>query len=379
MSGGFRSLELIKRSGSTSRILNLHIVHQRFGTTEAFEKQPLFRSKRLNSSMIMKHTVRGSETYLFADAQKHNVTKIILPFANDDLGIGGTNLFVGQKNFEQGLRDLAKGYDKDEDLRRDVELLEALAALPSLDPFLLRERLRLMGREPARCYFQISDADLSSMQEFVSGQVNRLIELALSGGGNTAGQINVSRQMASKILSDENAESLAPLKAALGLNGPEWVEGVFCWKGFLYYKWKFSNILAKAGHMLSVMQNVNFARCDPNTVVAVKKMRDRAATTIRVKMKLIKGLLDVYDHAFKQMTVDQNPTAFKDFLLKSPELFVDIGEHVGVASHLTSFWGFKFGANPDAALDASDLLEVFREFDRCDAVKTGTDATEMVW
>jgi hypothetical protein len=376
---GFRSLELIKRSGSTSRILNLNIVHQRFGATEAFEKQPLFRSKRLNSSMIMKHTVRGSETYLFPDAQRHNVTKIILPFANEDLGIGGTNLFVGQKNFEQALRDLAKGYDKDEDLRRDVELLEALAALPSLDPFLLRERLRLMGREPARCYFQISDADLASMQEFVSGQVNRLIELALSGSGNSAGQINISRQMASKILSDENAESLAPLKAALGLNGPEWVEGVFCWKGFLYYKWKFSNILTKAGHMLGAMQQVNFARCDPGTVQAVKKMRDRAATTIRVKMKLIKALLDVYDHAFKTMTVDQNPAAFKDFLLKSPELFVDIGEHVGVASHLTSFWGFKFGGNADAILDAADLLEVFREFDRCDAVKTGTDATEMVW
>jgi hypothetical protein len=79
------------------------------------------------------------------------------------------------------------------------------------------------------------------------------------------------------------------------------------------------------------------------------------------------------------MTVDQNPAAFKDFLLKSPELFVDIGEHIGVASHLTSFWGFKFGQNQDTALGAADLLEVFREFDRCDAVKTGTDATEMVW
>jgi hypothetical protein len=376
---GFRSLELIKRSGSTSRILNLHIVHQRFGTTEAYEKQPLFRSKRLNASMFMKHTIRGSESYLFDDTQKHNVTKIILPFANDDLAIGGTNLFVGQKNFERALRDLAKGYDTDEDLRRDVELLDALAALPSLDPFLLRERLRLMGREPARCYFQISDADLANMQEFVSSQVNRLIELALLGGGNAAGQINVSRQMASKILSDENAESLAPLKAALGLNGPEWIEGVFCWKGFLYYKWKFSNILAKAGQMLGTMQRVNFSRCDPGTMQTVKKMRERAVTTIRIKMKLIKELLDVYDDAFKKMTVDQNPAAFKDFLLKSPELFVDIGEHVGVASHLTSFWGFKFGADQDIALSAADLLEVFREFDRCDAVKTGTDATEMVW
>ena len=376
---GFRSLALIKKSGSTSRILNLHVVHQRFGATEAFQSQPLFRSKRLNSSIRMKHSVRGAESYLFADTHKRNATKIILPFANDELEIGGTNIFVGQKNFEGALRDLARGYDKDEDLRKDIELLEALAALPSLDPFLLRERLRLMGRQPARCYFQISDADLWSMQEFVSQQVNRLIELALSGGADTAAQVGVSRQMASKILSDENAESLAPLKAALGLNGQEWVDGVFCWKGFLYYKWKFVDILKRSGQMLRAMQHVSFAGCDASTVETIKKMRERAATTIRLKMKLIKGLLEVYDDAFKQMTIERSPAAFKDFLLRSPELFVDIGEHVGVASHLSSFWGFKFGADVDTLLDGTDLVEVFREFDRCDAVKIGTEVTEVVW
>jgi hypothetical protein len=375
----FRSLALIKKSGSTSRILNLHLVHERFGTTEAFNNKPLFYSKSLNRSLIMKHAVRGADHYLF-ETHKPSVTKVILPFAKDDLGIGGTNIFVGQKNFEGALQDLAGGYKDDSQLQKDAELLIALDKMPALDPFLLREQLRLMSRDPARCYFQISDADLHSMQSFVSEQVNGLIEMAFAGNGpRSSASKEVCAQMAAKILSDENAESLAPLKAALGLDGAEWADGVFCWKGFLYYKWMFGRILSKSAATLEQMQRINFARCDAMSATTAKNMRARTTSMVREKLKAMSGLLNIYDSAYKTMTVEKKPAAFKDFLLKSPAMFLEIGETAGLVSHVSSFWEFKCKNGDIGILEGPELVDVFQEFENCRTAQSGSQANEVVW
>jgi hypothetical protein len=373
----FRSLALIKKSGSTSRILNLHLVHERFGTTEAFQSKPFFFSKSLNRGLIMKHALRGADRYLF-ETPRPNVTKVILPLAKADLGIGGTNIFVGQKNFEGALQDLAGGYRDESELRKDAELLLALDKLPSLDPFLLREQLRLMGRDPARCYFQISDADLVSMQAFVSEQVNGLIEMAFAGAAKNAASKELCAQMANKILSDENADSLAPLKAALGLDGPEWADGVFCWKGFLYYKWKFNRILSASATTLDQMQHISFANCDAMSAATLKGMRARTIAMVRERLKTMLALLAVYDAAYKTMTVAKKPGPFKDFLLKSPAMFLEIGETAGAVSHISSFWNFRFKNGVVGAADAQDLIEVFQEFENCRATQ-GAQASEMVW
>ncbi len=374
----FRSLALIKKSGSTSRILNLHVVHERFGATEPFNGKPFFFSKALNRALIMKHALRGADHYLF-QSLKPSVTKVILPFAKDDLGIGGTNIFVGQKNFEGALRDLAGGYKDEAELQKDAELLVALDKLPSLDPFLLREQLRLLSRDPARCYFQISDADLNSMVAFVSEQVNGLVEMAFAGNSKSEAAKELCGQMASKIMSDENADSLAPLRAALGLDGAEWADGVFCWKGFLYYKWMFKRILAKAATTVEQMQRIGFANCDATSATTVKNMRTRTTAMIREKMKTVYTLLSIYDAAYQTMTVEKRPAAFKDFLLKSPAMFLEIGENAGTVSHVSSFWEFKFKGGALGAMEGPELIEVFQEFENCRTVQTGSQASEMVW
>ena len=47
----------------------------------------------------------------------------------------------------------------------------------------------------------------------------------------------LSVRLADKLMTDETAQSLDPLRATLQLSGDEYREGVFAWKGFLYYKW----------------------------------------------------------------------------------------------------------------------------------------------
>ena len=58
---GRRDLSLYPRGGSTARVLNLALAYERFGDTEDFTAKPLFRNKRLNRALILKHALRPHE------------------------------------------------------------------------------------------------------------------------------------------------------------------------------------------------------------------------------------------------------------------------------------------------------------------------------
>ena len=86
-----------------------------------------------------------------------------------ELKLGGRFAFIDQLNFDGMMSDLlGEGWLND---RSDRDLLTVLDGMPSLDPFLLREQLRRIGRDPARCYFEISDADMTRMFRFVEHEI----------------------------------------------------------------------------------------------------------------------------------------------------------------------------------------------------------------
>lgn len=51
-------------------------------------------------------------------------------------------------------------------------VLQLLDAVPSLDPFLLREHLRNNQIDVADCYFAISEGDQERMHNFVSQEMS---------------------------------------------------------------------------------------------------------------------------------------------------------------------------------------------------------------
>lgn len=338
----------------------------------------MFVNKKLNSSLIMKHTLRGSDNYLFPKPRA-SATKIILPFSSDDLAMGGTNIFVGQKNFAQTLIDIVGGYPNEQARKQDTDLLEAIDGLPSLDPFLLRERLLLMKRQPATCYYQISQTDLRKMQEFVGQQVQGLIEMAFGDGAGGTNVKSVSGQMASKILADENAESLAPLKSALQLEGQDWIDGVYCWKGFLYYKWLFNDMVRRAGLALKGIQTARIVFADARTLTAISGMRKRGIKKIKEEVWTVSSLLKEYDTAYQKLTAQKEPSSFKTFLLKSREMFADIGASSGVINHLVGLWEFRCSQKADLNFLGEEFIEILQEFDNYIGAETGLQPNQMDW
>jgi len=168
---------------ATSRVLNLRQIARANAHDPEHGEKPLFLSAPINTAFIIKHRVRSDETYLFASSRSV-ATKIVIPFDTSDLRAGGRSIFIDQRGFAEGLR--AAGHYSEEKLERDLFVMRLLNAIPSLDPFLLREHLRNNGIEVASCYFAISAGDQQRMHEFVSSELSQLVRMASGGGDNDA-------------------------------------------------------------------------------------------------------------------------------------------------------------------------------------------------
>ena len=138
----------METSASTARTLNLITVWKKHGEEEEYKAKPFFDSVALNRSIILKHRLRANERDVFGD-ERTSATKVILPIDLMDMRSGAQSFFIGERAFQNFLVEISRGDEAAKS--RDTDLLLALDELPSLDPFLMRERLKKAGlsRRPA--------------------------------------------------------------------------------------------------------------------------------------------------------------------------------------------------------------------------------------
>ena len=353
-----RSLRALERTASTSRVLNLLAIQADSGHRPEHAEHPLFRNRILNTALILKHRLRNDDIFLFDEARP-TATKIIIPFDRTDLGLGGQSFFVGQRGWVELLREACNDRT---DMTRDLATLRMIDMLPSLDPFLLREHLRRHGMNIAPCYFALSSGDLAQMQGFVAAEITRLIELAYRHTGRTSGA-HVAR-LVEALLSTDVDERLEPLRATLVMEGESFKEGVFSWKGFLYYKWMLTRLWPQMATVSGeIGQLVISGARDAETARYLDDARRRLQGGVVVERNAVQRAIKIYDDAFEDLIDNGKPQAFRDFLLRAPEMFISLGEKVGVISHIASYWRYRFaeGRTPTAHVD--EAIDIFQDFE----------------
>jgi hypothetical protein len=355
----YRSLGGLEKTASTSRVLNLAAVASQNAGDPDYDASPFFKAASLNGAVIIKHRLRADEQYIFEKSRRVS-TKVIIPFERTDLSLGGRSLFVGQRGWQDLLNQL-RGTADDE--ARDLALLEALDELPSLDPFLLREHLRRRDFKIANCYFAISTADLERMQRFVSGEISKLVELAY-GGGASGGLANANiSKLVSLLLSGQDDTRLEPLRLTLGLEGNNFREGIFSWKGFLYYKWVLNSLWPELREVIAELTEIKVVGPrDFEMLNQVKEVGGRVNQAILGQVRKVRMSLQVYDDAFAELTQAGNPMAFRNFLLKSPEMFISLGERTGMVSHIASFWRYRFPKGRPLRVELDELFDILQDF-----------------
>lgn len=365
----FRSLMALK-GASTSRVLNLLAISNSIQKTDNGAKNPLFTSPTLDRAIILKHRLRADDAGRF-DGSRAVATKLIIPIDQSDLRWGGKSLLIGERGYEELLTEAGKYFGR-YDFARDHAVLKLIDDIPSLDPFLLREKLRTNGFCPDGRYFQISARDQSRMSEYTSTEINRLTKMA---GGTGYG---ATSRMVTSLLSDEADEKLEPLRLALGLNEKEFAEGVFSWRGFIYYKWCLNDFwpgLIDSLRAIKTVQPIGDMSYDART--SLDRIRQQILRGAKEQSARVKEMLALYDNSYDTLIQGQGSGAFRNFLLGAPNLFLEVGEKMGALSHIASFWQFRFPKKSFPRVDADELLAILEDFEKSVGSAPAADSANL--
>ncbi len=353
-----RRLTALQQSGSTARVLNLSSVHNRPADAESIGEAPFFEHPTLDRCIIVKHRLRMQEYEAFASPQP-TATKVMLPIDSRDLKLGARYFFVGQKNFEDVV-EAAFG----EALRpgsRDRLVLDLITSLPSLDPFLLREHLKRNGINPARVYFNISDADLQKMYDFVRRELTALVARSFA---SEYGVSAYAAKLVEKLLSNSPDADFEPLRMTLKLDAQEYLDGIFAWRGFLYYKWMLADLTDKFARVKTEIEKITpRGPKDPEASEYTPAARSKILASIDRTRDGVSEMLTVYDRAYGGLTNDGQPGAFRDFLLAAPDMFTQLGERLGALQHIISFWRYRFADFRRTSISPSELMDIFLDFE----------------
>jgi len=353
----FRSLEGLEKTASSNRVLNLAALSIKHGENLDHWSRPLFRSRILNASVVLKHRLRPEELGVLPRARP-SATKVIVPFERSELRLGGRSFFVGEPGWMETLEHLI-GHPGE--MAHDAQVLEALDELPSLDPFLLREHLKRRGFKVSPSYFEISPLDVDKMYAFVGLEVKRLVRLAFQDHG--ASDESTARLVEALLLNGAD-ERFEPLRRTLRMEGDRYQEGIFAWRGFLYYKWVLDNVWPDMVRMLAELSRIKAV--GPQSVELLGEIDDikrRVLTKVNRNVKSALSFLKLYDAAFRKLTVAGDANAFRDFLMTSPHLFEKLGECCGAVSHVTTFWRFRFPHGRPLQAFAPELLSLLQDFE----------------
>jgi hypothetical protein len=194
---------------------------------------------------------------------------------------------------------------------------------------------------------------------------------------NTTGSASLAStaKIISALLSSEVGEKLEPLRATLRLEFDEFREGIFSWRGFLYYKWAMAELRPQ---IFKVMRDLNSIRvigkAEPDQIAFLNQSKRAVAGAVKANTDEVNRVLAIYDTAYAALVERQDPKTFRDFLLSAPPLFLEMGEKMGAISHIASFWHYRFPVGAPKSADADELSTIFRDFSNSVGVRTERDA-----
>lgn len=357
-----RSLSRLHKAGSTSRVLDLLRVWEASQMDNEPVEKPFFSHPVLNKAFVIKHRLRRNEAEIFDDGRT-TATKVLIPIDLSNLDAGGRYIFVGQTNYLEVLSE-AIGSDMSKRVN-DVRVLKALDQLPSFDPFLLREWLAKAGVIPDPRYFELNLMDVVKMEAFVFNEISLLVSMSLSG----AAKNEAVGRLVKKMLSSTYDNEMEPLRQTLRLSEDEFREGMFCWKGFLYYKWSAKTVEAEIAPVIREMRDRQPVRgVDSDAQQMLEGSRRRLGRAMVATFNRLSEIIAGYDRAYHQMVAIQNPLAFKKFLLQSPGQFIQLGDLLGQLQHVVQFWRYRTRSQGEVLMPFDEYVDMMRDFE--DSIST---------
>ncbi len=224
----------------------------------------------------------------------------------------------------------------------------------------MREHLSRNGFRPGACYLKISPYDVQRMIGFANAEIERLVMTAF--GRDVIG--GAGMKLAGKILSNELDKELWPLRKTLRMSDHEFSDGIFSWRGFLYFKWRHIELREEMRKVMEGLASYQpIGQADETLRDYLREVRPRLARRILTAITNVGRSLAIYDQAYHALVDGENPGPFRRFLLDGPTMFFELGESIGILSHIGSFWAYRMAQTQTHRLTPFEYSDILQDFD----------------
>jgi hypothetical protein len=358
----YRRLDKLRHVPISGRILNLIQFEKNLGPDSRTESNATVVERRsgtarffyndiLNRAIFLKHNLRAAEAALF-DSHNHVETKVFIPFEHDRLEIGGQSFFIGEIAYDEILATMLHldTASPDPKIQRDLRVLDILRTVPSFDPFILRERLRLAGIKIDRRYFLASYEKTKTATEAVFSDIRPLIEAAL---GKSATHDELAR-FVNQVWNITEGSTSNLFFETLRIPRTEWPDIVFAWKALLFYRLEGGNAPALLTRMIETMKliKVNFSHGSASQA-EIRRIERRIAKNLfalneRAMAYVNSTAAALMDAVSKELDV----TVFRNLLRELSSHIVALGSDFTVFEQVIAYYQYLY-KHRSAAVDGA--------------------------
>ncbi len=321
-------------SGST-RVFNVDRLHRAIMAEGAPRDEHLFRHPELHRIIFIKQALIDPNYQ--KDRSNRIGTKLYFAFNETNAFEGGKSIFAGDPQFDEAMA-FQLGFDRSRkmaDYIRDRDVIQILDSLPSLDPFLMRDRLEAEGLAPHLGYFDIEEEEWRLIREHVMRRFRPIVEFAFGGADATKTQVRL-RSLVQKIWEAKDMEGLKPILDAMELSTQDAPKALHSWKGVIYYDYRLARLEGRVRELATWLTHsaTPTDMVPPGNRKLLEEIRDGVRHKVRDRWQRARNRLLEYNDAYTALFVEKrSPGPFIAFLGHASDVFNELGDELSRLDH----------------------------------------------
>lgn len=304
----------------------------------------LFRNKYLNNCIVLKTVVatRHDRRRVYATD-----TLIYFPFNAKNIYEGGDSVLFSDPRRDELLSQKC-GFDPDDpdqrdDIEHDQSLLEMLADIPTLDPFLLREKATQLDLEGEinPVYFNLTQAEWSAFQAPIREKIDALVRKALGVTHNleTSDIAAHVSNFLDKIWEARDIENIEAFVDSMDMPRDRAPELFFAWKAICYYQAQSRALEPSLKRLFQWIGSPSTSMPIDQRTLPEELLAQTEAEITLLKQRMreyyreTKSIFDIYEDSYHQFIEQGNPKPFKRFLGDAQEQFLALAACLSANAH----------------------------------------------
>ena len=332
-------LSRMLQAGS-SRVFNCAALHRNVLAEGGAPGQFLFKTRDLNNAIFMKETYPDDD--MREAATKPVGTKIFFSYGEKADLDGGRSIFLNDKNLRMAMQFHAgmSASPESAEAEADLKILNILDDLPSVDPFLFRERMEAEGYDPHPGYFEVTAAEYGRVRDHVMKQFQPIVETAFEGVTDANRAIYL-KTLVNKLWDGTDTDALSPLMQAMRISESDAVDTFYAWKGVIYCEHLFARRQAlwkDYAHWLNT-ESRPLGSLPATAQVVLNERLSQWRKLYQKRWKAVHLMLADYRNSYETLFRDhKSPEPFIEFLQKARTRFYQIGDSMSRIDHSIELW-----------------------------------------